>query len=162
MDLFFDALPVLFNFAVVVAILYFSLRKMSSQFLINRSQAIATSIAEGEKLSADAAKLLGEWDSKWKQCEAYSKELMDEAKITIERLRASGLDKAKLESERIAREGKMAAETDLIRAKSNLQRDIALRSLGLSESYLNTHLAEEDRKRLVGEYMEKVSNGNGG
>jgi F0F1-type ATP synthase membrane subunit b/b' len=162
MDIVLEALPVLFNFIVVVLILYFSLRKMSAQFLSHRSETIAASIAEGEKLSVDAAKLLNEWDSKWKQCEAYSKSMMDEAKITIERLRSNGLDKAKLESERIAREGTMVAETEMVRVKSHLQREIALRSLVLSQNYLKKHLAEDDRKRLVNEYLEKVSNGNGG
>jgi F0F1-type ATP synthase membrane subunit b/b' len=162
MEMFKESLPVLVNFAVVVAVMYFATRKAASQFLVTRSQTIGNQIAEGEKASAEAAVLLNEWEAKWKTSEAYAKQMFDEAKSTIERVRLSTVEKAKAESERVRREARLGADTEARRAMRLLEQEMSEKSLNLAQNFLNKNITDDDRKTLVTEYVEIVGNGHSG
>lgn len=152
-------LPTLFNFAALVVILFFALRKPAKNFLIGRSENIAKSINEAEHLATDASAELSKWENNIKASEAYSVKSMEEAKAQIQRLRETTLARARTEATRIQKEGELVGQSERTRAKAILESEIVEKSLYFAKQYLATHVREEDRHKLVSEFVETVGNG---
>ena len=155
-------LPVIFNFALVLGILYFSCRKAFAAFLINRSKDIGTQIQDAEKLYSESHAFLIQSEADSKASEAHAKRLLDDAKVTLERVRTTSLEKAKHEAERVSKEASMVGKTELARARMTLQKELAQKSLSAAEGYLTSHMNDEDRHGLVNNYVETVGNGHAG
>lgn len=160
MEMFIEGLPVLVNFIAMVGILVWATRKPAGAFLVKRSHHIEAELLEAESLSSEARTALSRWEMNWKNIEAHSKSMFDDAKGTIERFRASSLSKTKHEAERLKHEAVLVSKSEMLKAKQELQRELAKRSLTLVQQYLGSHLNEEDRHRLVTDYVEIVGNGS--
>ncbi len=155
-------LPVIFNFALVLAILYFSCRKAFTAFLVNRSKDIGTQIQDAEKLYTESHVLLTKSEADSQASEAHAKRLLDDAKVTLGRVRTTSLERAKHEADRVTKEASMVGKTELARARMTLQKELAEKSLNAAENYLTSHMNEEDRHGLVNNYVETVGNGHAG
>lgn len=153
---FYDILPVLVNFIVVVAVLYFATHKAAANFLVSRSESLKLQIAEGEKDFSESSTLLSEWIKKTSSIESKSHEMLEEARLTVARFRNTALENAKNEADRLSKEAKLAQETEIKRAKLLLQKELVEKSLLLAEGYLNKNLSDEDRKKLVANYVETL------
>jgi F-type H+-transporting ATPase subunit b len=149
----------LFNFAIVVFILWKFGRQPFREFLSTRSKNIATQIQEAEFQSAEAKKLLGVAEKNWKSCETKACQFQEEAVAIVQRYREQTVLAARAEAERIQRESKMVAQSEMLKAKDTLQREIAQRSVRMAGQYLLAHLAEKDKQKLVSDYVELLSHG---
>ena len=154
-------LPILFNFACLVLILWYAGRKPVTQMLQTRSLSVETAIAEADKMALEAGAILNRWESSWKACEAHAKKLMEDGKETMHRLRETTLQRSRLEAERIHKDGKLMGQSEILKTKRVLQEDLAHRSVFLATRYLTDHIPDEDKHRLVTDYVESVVVGSG-
>jgi len=150
--------PIL-NFLVVVFIFWFFGRKPFGAFLVSRSQGVENSILDAEAASKTAGADLAQWKNSWSSSEAHAKQQLDEAKVAMTKLSESSKRFAATESERIKKEATLVSQSEVIKARVSLQREVAEKSVKLAEAYLSGHLAEKDQNNLVTEYVEIVGNG---
>jgi len=162
MEMFLESLPVLVNFTALVTLLFLALRKPAAAFMANRSAQIGQQMVEAQAMSTDAERELNKWQTNWRSLEVNAKKMQDDAKSTLEKLRLNSAARAKVEAERIEREANLVGQSELNKAKLQLQREVAIRSVDLVEEYLGSHIGDEDRHRLVADYTKVVGNGHAG
>jgi len=147
------------NFLAVVAILYFAGKKPFGAFLATRSDTVATSITDAEIASKSAGEELAQWKNSWSSSEAHAKAQKEEAAAAMARLKDTVLASAKVEATRIGKESSLVGQSEVVKARTSLQREVAEKSVKLAEAYLSSHLGEKDQQKLVTEYVEIVGNG---
>lgn len=150
--------PIL-NFAVVIGILWYFGRKPFAAFLEARSSNIEKAISEAETEAVGADTVMKEWAGKWNGSKVHAKELMDETKKRMELFREKTIKMAGVEAERIKRDAKVVGQSEIAKARVALQKRIAIDSIDLAKEYVNQHLSEKDRQKLVTEYVEILGNG---
>lgn len=152
-------LPGIVNFVAMIAVLYFAGRKGMASFLVTRRQTIGQTVVEAEKLAEESGKMLSQWETAMKSAEAHAQSLIDEAKQMIDRFRKSTEERVKTELARIKKEVELVGQSEVLKAKASLQREVVEHSVQAASQYLKTHLTDEDGRRIVTEYVEMVGNG---
>lgn len=149
-------LPILFNFSIVVAILYLAARKSVPEHFRLRAEKLDQAIRGAERDFAAASKECDAWNTKMQHAPDEAKAFAADAKSSLTRYRETTLAAAKKESERVAKEAVALANTELQRAKESLGRELALRSLRASASYLRGHLEDRDREVLLDQFAGRA------
>jgi len=149
----------IFNFLVVVGILWYYGRKPTLEFFANRRNTIESAIRGAENQYAQAESALKVWEQKWSNSQTEANQLRSDAKERAEIFRKRTLESANLEAERIEKDAQLLGKGEVLRAKRTLQREVAERSIRMAEKFLEGHLDERDRHKLVADYMEIVGHG---
>lgn len=149
-------LPILFNFAIVVFILYKAGRKPVLDHFRARAEKLDQEVRGAERAYEAASKECDSWANKMQKAPDEAKVFAADAKSTLARYRETTLAAATHESERVAKEAVALANTELQRAKEGLGRELALRSLRASESYLRSHLEDRDREVLLDQFAGRA------
>ena len=149
----------LFNFGLLVVILFWFGRKPLKAFLASRSELIATTLEEATNLSEEALRKKNEWEQKWNHANSDVKQQLEEARAALRRYRETAIAAAQVEADRVETESKLAGVGEVAKARSRLESEILQRSVDLAESHLRNNLADKDKSRLVSEYVESVSHG---
>lgn len=147
----------IFNFGLVVFILWFFGRKSIAAFLVARAEAVSTAMTEAERQSKESGALLSEWETNSRSREAHAKAQFEEAKAAIARSREIALVAAGTEAERVKNEAALVGKSETSRVKETLRRELVDRSVTMAHAYLEGNLSEKDRQKLVTEYVEKVT-----
>lgn len=146
----------LLNFTVMVAVLVFLLRKPLKQFFGGRREEIARLLTELEESQAEA-------DQRYKALEAR----LADAQKTKDEIIADYLKEGEVEKEKIIAAARQVAEhiqtqatlaidQEIAAAKAGLKREIAEMSSKVAEDMIKRSISDDDQKRLVNEYLEKV------
>lgn len=144
------------NFIIFVCLLYFVLRKPVKEAISNRASDI-------EKAMADAAAAKEEAEAKLKEVtqklEALAeeagnlkKEMEADSSAEKDRLIAQAEDAAK----RISEQVQVTASQELLKAKAALRKEAAALAVELAEKLIKDSITDDDRKRLVDEYLKEV------
>jgi F-type H+-transporting ATPase subunit b len=147
------------NFLLVVALFYKLAGKKVSAFFAGRSEQVRGEMAEAEKMATESGVQLSKWKSSWEGREESVTQQISEAKAAIGRMKEKQIATAQHEAARIKKEAQMAASTEALRAKETLSRELITESVGRAKSYLEDHLDEKDKHKLVTDYVELVQNG---
>ena len=154
-----DLIPVFFNFAVVLFIIWHYGKKPFADYLVERSLSISTAIDEAKKAEREAKAQLDLWDGKWHGSHDEAKKLMADTKAQIESLREKTISDAHRSVERIEKEARMLSEGEALRAKATLQKSLVSKSIELARRYVASEITEADQKHLVSDYVEKLNHG---
>ena len=151
-----DFLYRVLNFAIVVAILVYFLAKPIKKGLTGRRQDIEKDLAEAKQAKADAEAKFAEYDRKL----ALATEEIAEIGTTIRR--EGELEKqkiianAKLLAAKIEQDAEKAAELEVAKARTELQREAVTLAVSVAEQLLKKNFTKDDDARLTDEYMQKV------
>ena len=151
-----DFLYRVLNFAIVVAILVYFLAKPIKKGLTGRRQDIEKDLAEAKQAKADAEAKFAEYDRKL----ALATEEIAEIGATIRR--EGELEKqkiianAKLLAAKIEQDAEKAAELEVAKARTELQREAVTLAVSVAEELLKKNFTKDDDARLTDEYMQKV------
>ena len=151
-----DFLYRILNFAIVVAILVYFLAKPIKKGLTGRRQDIEKDLAEAKQAKADAEAKFAEYDRKL----ALATEEIAEIGTTIRR--EGELEKqkiianAKLLAAKIEQDAEKAAELEVAKARTELQREAVTLAVSVAEQLLKKNFTKDDDARLTDEYMQKV------
>ena len=146
-----------FDFAVLVAIMVWALKKAKVKGALAERQAqIEKSLKDAEQARDAAEAKLAEYSAK-----------LDQASKEIDELHAAIIREGEQEKERIIGEAKKAAgmialqagrsaEQETIKARAELRAEAARLAVELAAGKLTGAIRKADHDRFVGEYLDKV------
>lgn len=154
-----DLLWRVLNFAVLVGALVFLLRKPVKAALSGRSDAIKDELEDLERKKAEAEQALSDAEARLKDIEAQQAEIIDGFVRAGETEKERIVQAAEKSAERIKALADMTISQEIKRAREELLDEIAEKSAAMAEDLLKSSITKDDQKRLVGEYLDKVSEG---
>jgi len=151
----------LFNFAVLIAILYFGGRKAVSAALNARSNQIKTDLASAAEARAAAQARFEQQEKRLAALEheigAIAASIKQEAEAEKARLIAAAEDRAR----RIQEESAFIIEQQVKQAEEDLRREVAAAAVALAEKIVRNQLGPSDQQRLIDTFVGDVASGNG-
>lgn len=144
------------NFAVTIGLLAYFIAKPLRKGLAGRSEQIAASLEEAEKLRAEAEARYAEIEKKLanasEEIEAVKRELREDGEREKEKI----LAEARAMAEKIRAEAQKSAELEVERARRQLQAEASRMAVEIAEKMLREKCDDSDQARLVDEYIQKV------
>ncbi len=151
-----DFLYRVFNFAIVVGVLVYFLKKPLKRGLSGRREEIEKALAEAARVKQEAEAKFAEYDQKLAKANAeiagISEAIKREGELEKEKIIASAREMAiKIEAD-----AEKAAALEVAKARKELQTEAVRLAVELSEDLLKKNFTSEDDTRLIDEYMQKV------
>jgi F-type H+-transporting ATPase subunit b len=147
------------NFAILIAVLVYFLRKPIAQFFSQRSTEIRKGLEEGRQALEAAQAQLAAAEEKMRRLEpdiaSFKASAAQEIEADRERLRRA----AEREAERILESARHSIETATRAAKLELRGYAARQAYELAEKFVRDRLSDEARARLVQRFIQGVGNG---
>jgi F-type H+-transporting ATPase subunit b len=146
-----------FDFAVLIAILVWALKKANVKGSLSDRQAqIEKSLEDAQAAKAAAEAKLAEYSGK---LDRATKEI-DEIHAAIvregEQEKARIIAEAGKAAEKIALQAKQSAEQEIVKARAELRAEAARLAVDIATGKLAGTIQKADHNRFVGEYLDKV------
>ena len=151
-----DFLYRVFNFAIVVAILVYFLAKPIKKGLAGRREEVEKTLAEAKRIKAEAEAKFAEYDLKLARATEEIAEISDSIRREGELEKIKIIDSAKQMAIKIEQDAENAADLEVAKARTELQREAVQLAVGLAEELLKKNFTKDDDARLIDEYMQKV------
>lgn len=152
MDLLYRAL----NFAGLVAILVFFLKKPFSEGLSSRREGIKDQLDALESRKAEAEQLYKEAEAKLARLDEEVNAIISEAVKQGEAEKAKIIADAERNAGDIKRQAEMAVAHEIAEAKTRLKGEIAEQAVLLAEELVKKNIQPADQSRMVELSLEKV------
>jgi len=144
------------NFAVLVIVLVYILRKPMSQALSSRIKVIKNELEDLEARKDDAEKKLAEYNERLAQLEKEAATIVEDYIKQGNEARARILEEAESSAEKLKNQARRNIEYEFEQAKLKLQQEIFATSLEKAEELIKKKFSEDDQDRIVDEYLKKV------
>ncbi len=118
-----------------------------------RQQAIGGQLAEAEKTKAEAESLHGDYKAQLAEAKAKQNEMIEEARVAAEGLRADILAKAQAEADQIVGKAREEAAGEKSRVLSEARTEVANLSIDLAEKVVGGSLDRAAQLGLVDRYL---------
>ena len=149
------------NLAILLGVLFWVGRRPISEFFASRRDGIRSELdaagellAEAEQRNSELQRRLVDLSSEVEEIrEAAGRRAEDEAERILADARAS--------AERIRRDAQAAIDQELRRAQAELREEAADLAIELAARKLESQVAENDRERLMDEFITRVEPGAG-
>ncbi|MAE93386.1 MAG: ATP synthase F0 subunit B [Deltaproteobacteria bacterium] len=147
------------NLLLLIGVLVYFARKPVLAFLGERREEIQTNLASSEKLLSDAETRLKEWNEKAAQLEREIQNIRESAQRAAERERDTIIADAEETAARIRTGAGSVVDRELRAARESLREEVADLATELAGKILRDKVGDEDRSRLVDEFIEKIEQG---
>ncbi len=144
------------NFAVLLGVLIFILKKPLSNALGSRTEQIRTQLADLETKKIEAEKVLTEYNEKISMLNAESERIVAEYVRQGNEARARIIKEAEMAASKLEEQAKRNIENEFMLAKQRLQQDILGKAMIKAEEIIRKNITPDDQSRLVDEYLDKV------
>ncbi len=151
-----DFLYRVLNFSIVVAILVYFLRKPLKSALSGRTEEIEKALAEAKKVKEEAEAKFAEYDKKLAQATDEIAEISAAIRREGELEKQKIIASAKEMAIKIEQDAGKAADLEVAKARTELQREAVKLAVGVAEELLKKNFSKDDDTRLIDEYMQKV------
>ncbi len=151
-----DFLYRVFNFAIVVAILVYFLRKPLKNALSGRTEEIEKALAEAQEIKDAAEAKFAEYDLKLATATEEIAEISAAIRREGEAEKQKIIASAKEMAIKIEKDAGNAADLEVAKARTELQREAVNLAVSVAEDLLKKNFTKEDDTRLIDEYMQKV------
>lgn len=151
-----DFLYRILNFAIVVAILVYFLRKPLKKGLAGRKEEIEKTLAAAKKAQQEAEAKFAEYDRKLTQAAEEIEALTDSIRREGELEKQKIIANAEEMAGKIEADAGKAADFEIEKAKTALRREAVQLAVEIAEDVLKTNFTKDDDTRLIDEYMQKV------
>ena len=153
---FKDFLYRCFNFALLVALLVYFLRKPIREGLTSRREGIEKTLADAEAAKEAAEAKYREYSEKLakatEEIENITASIHREGELERDKILAA----AKEMAVKIEQEAESKASGVVAKARTELREEAARLAVELAEDMLKKQVSADDQKRLVDEYMQKM------
>ncbi len=146
----------LMNFALLIIVLFFLLRKPVSQAMNDRIKGIKAQLSELEAKKNEAQKELAEYNKKFLHLEQESEKIIAEYVKQGNEAKARILEEAKIAANKLEEQAYRNIEHEFEKAKLKLREEVLDQALDRAEKIIQKKITAEDQSRLVDEYLEKV------
>lgn len=144
------------NFAVLVGVLFFVLKKPLKNGLAGRAQSIKDELEELEAKREQAEREYALMEKRLNDAETERESILEEYRKQGAREKARIIEDAHILSERIKSQAQFTIEQETKQAKAELRREIADLSAALAEDLVKENITADDQKHLVKDYLAKV------
>ncbi len=151
-----DFLYRIFNFVLVVAILVYFLTKPLKKGLAGRREEIEKALAEAKQTKEEAEAKFAEYDRKLARATEEIAEISDAIRREGELEKIKIIENAKQMAVKIEQDAEKAAELEVAKARTELQREAVQLAVDVAEDLLKKNFTKDDDARLIDEYMQKV------
>jgi F-type H+-transporting ATPase subunit b len=144
------------NFTILAFILVKFLRKPITGALKGRTESIRAAFEDLEAKRSEAERKYAEYESKLssmdEQAERILKSFTEQGEAEKEKIIAQARETA----ERIKAQAEFYVQQELVKAKTELQTEVADMAVKMAEDLIRKNLNDEDHHRLISEYLERV------
>lgn len=151
-----DFLYRILNFGILVAILAFFITRPLKKALAERRETLARDMENAQKARDAAEAKFAEYDRKLKDATAEIEQLQAEIRREGELERDKILANAQEMAAKIAKDAEGLAAQEVAKARRQLRQEAASLAISLAREMLKKNFTDEDQKRLVDEYMQKM------
>lgn len=151
-----DFLYRVLNFGIVVALLVYFLAKPLKKGLAGRREDIEKALADAKQAKDDAEAKFAEYDRKLDQATEEIAEISAAIRREGELEKQKIIANAKEMAVKIEQDAEKAAELEVAKARTELQREAVQLAVGVAEELLKKNFTKDDDTRLIDEYMQKV------
>ncbi len=144
------------NFAGLVVILVWALKKPLTQGLAGRRESIKQQFEELEARKADAERVYKEYEAKLAKIDQEVNSLIEAAVKQGELEKQRIIEDAERAAGDIKRQAEMAVQHELAQASARLRSEIAEQAVQVAEELIRNNLKPEDQNKMVEVYLEKV------
>jgi F-type H+-transporting ATPase subunit b len=146
----------LLHFIVLAGGLFFLLKKPVAQALGARVKGIEDQLNELETQKAEAEKKLAEYNQKFAQLEKESESIVADYVRQGEEAKGRIIKEAEAVAEKMKTQAQKNIESEIQRAKVQLQEEILDKALAQAEALIKEKINADDQEKLVDEYLAKV------
>jgi F-type H+-transporting ATPase subunit b len=145
-----------FNFALMVGLLAYFVRKPIRNGLRSRREEIEKTLAEAQVAKAAAEAKYREYSEKLERATEEIEKICVSIRREGELERDKILESAREMSVKIQQEADSKASNAVAKARTELREEAGRLAIELAEELLKKEFSPTDQKRLVDEYMQKV------
>jgi F-type H+-transporting ATPase subunit b len=146
----------LMNFALLVVLLVFFLRKPISEALSSRIKNIQEQLESLESQKAEAEKQLAKYNDKLSELESEAQKIVEDYIKQGKEAKAKILKEAEAVAQKLQAQARRNIEQEFDKARQELQREVLEKSLAKAEQTLKKGITNQDQDKLVDEYLKKV------
>jgi len=146
----------LVNTVILIAILYWLLRKPVSQFISDGINAVISKFEKAKKEKEEALKLLKQAERKSEEAKAEAEKILAYSKELAQKEREQILAEAKSTAERIIAMADEEIEKEVFKAKEELKKFAAQKAVELAEKKLKGSITPEENKKLIETSLQKL------
>jgi F-type H+-transporting ATPase subunit b len=151
-----DWLPRIINFAVLAAVLVYFARKPIRDFFTSRTAAIAKSMEDSREARELALNALADMERKVKEIGAETDRMIEDARMRGEHDKQVIMEESRKIVQDIQAQVKSTIDIEVQKAKDSLAVEAALLSIDLAEGRIKDRMSDEDRERILKDYINKV------
>ncbi len=144
------------NFGVLIVALFFVAKKPVKEFFSSRAKGIEEELADLEQKKEAAQKKLAEYEVKFKNLDAESKQILEDYLKQGEEAKKRILEAAESQADKLEEMAKRNIEQEFKTAKTQLQAQISEMAMDKAETLIKDSISSDDQDRLVDEYLKKV------
>ena len=144
------------NFAVLLAILIYLLRKPVTKALRDRIQGIKDQLEDLEARKKEAEKELAAYNRKFQQLEQEAEKIVDQYIQQGQEAKARILEEAQSAAVKLEEQARRNIDHEFKKAREQLQSEVMEKALVKAEEVIKSRISDKDQDRLVDEYLEKV------
>ena len=151
-----DWLPLIANFAIIVGLLVYFLRKPVRDMFRTRTETIAKAMEESKDARERAVAVLADMERKVREMEAETRTLIAEAQTRGEKDRQALVEDGKRIAKEIQEQVRTGTDIEVQKAKAGLAAEAAVLAVDLAEGKIKSTIGKQDHERIVKEYISKV------
>jgi len=144
------------NTVALVALLVYLLKKPIASFFAERRIKIAKDLEEAREQRDKAERTIEEYKQKLAGMEAELEKMREELRKSAEAEKDKVLGNAERMANAMVESARIAAEQELRNAKITLKNEAVDMAVQLAEALIREKINEDDRKRIVEDYLAKV------
>jgi F-type H+-transporting ATPase subunit b len=144
------------NFAGLLVILIWALKKPIAHALSSRRQAIIDKFADLEAQKAEAERIYKEYEGRLAKIDAEVEAIISAAVKQGEAEKDRLLAEADRAATDMRRQAELAIQHELAQARLQLRGEVAEQAVKLAEELIKKNLQDADQNRMVEDYLDKV------
>ena len=151
-----DWLPRIINFAIIVGLLFYFLRKPVRDMFKNRTAEIAKAMEESKAARERALAALAEMERKAREMDAETRTMIADAQVRGEKDKQALIEEGRKIVREIQEQVKIGADIEVQKAKADLATEASRLAVDLAEGKIKDTLTKQDHERIVKDYITSV------
>ena len=149
------------NLALLISILVIYGRRPLQDFLSNRKSEIEKNLNDAAETLDSAERQLREWQERNSQLDEELARIRSTAQARGEAEKVDIINQTEAASARMKENMKLTVNQEIRRAKNELRAEAAELAVELAAKLLSEKVTDDDRSRLVNEFIEGIGNNAG-
>ena len=146
----------LMNFAIMLGLLIYLLKKPLGNFFVSRRENIQNTLIELEQKKLEADKKCAEYKAKLSTLDKEVGQIIAEYVQEGEAEKSKIIEAAQKQAEYLKQQAQLTIQQEIKSARESLQEEIADLTVAAAEVILRKNIKAKDQDRLVQEFIAKV------